>query len=63
MLILTRKRGESILIGDNVEVRVLSVYGKYTKIGITAPAETTILRNELVIDHENTEKTRNPESC
>ena len=48
MLILTRNRNESILIGDNVEVVILGVQGGQVKLGINAPREVKILRNELL---------------
>ena len=47
MLVLSRKRGESICIGDEITVRVISVYGNRVKIGIDAPSGYRILRAEL----------------
>ena len=47
MLILTRKEGESINIGDDVSVVVLSTKGNQVRIGISAPKEVTILREEV----------------
>ncbi|MDP8078871.1 carbon storage regulator CsrA [Phocoenobacter skyensis] len=47
MLILTRKLGESLLIGDNVEVTVLSVRGNQVKLGINAPKEVSVHREEV----------------
>ena len=47
MLILTRKPGESINIGDDVSVVVLSNRGNQVRIGINAPKEVTILREEV----------------
>ena len=38
MLVLTRKPGQSIMIGDGIEVQVLSVAGEKVRLGITAPA-------------------------
>lgn len=46
MLVMTRTEGQSILIGDNVKVTVLSVKGAQVRFGIIAPAEVTILRQE-----------------
>jgi carbon storage regulator len=47
MLILNRKEGESIIIGDNVEIRILEVQEGRIKIGIDAPKEVSILRKEV----------------
>jgi carbon storage regulator len=53
MLVLTRKKGESILIGDNIEISILEVIGDSVKIGIKAPEEIGILRKELYVSVEN----------
>ena len=47
MLVLTRKPGQSIMIGDGVEVQVLSVTGEKVRLGITAPRDVDIFRNEV----------------
>jgi carbon storage regulator len=47
MLILTRKLGEVIRVGDTVVVRVLEVKGNQVRIGIEAPAEVRIYREEV----------------
>jgi carbon storage regulator len=47
MLILTRKPGETIVIGDNVAVTILSVRGNQVKIGIEAPIEISVHRMEI----------------
>ncbi len=47
MLILARKIGESIKIGDNISIEIISVAGNTVKIGIEAPKEVGILRKEL----------------
>jgi len=44
MLVLTRKIDERIIIGDGVDVAVLSIRGNRVRLGITAPAETVIKR-------------------
>ncbi len=47
MLVLSRKIEESILIGENIEIKILDVTGDKVQIGITAPKEVTVLRSEL----------------
>jgi carbon storage regulator len=47
MLILTRKPGESIIIGDNVVATVLAVRGSQVKIGVEAPIEISVHRMEI----------------
>jgi carbon storage regulator len=47
MLVLTRKPGQSIIIGDGIEVQVLSVAGEKVRLGITAPKDVAIYRNEV----------------
>ena len=46
MLILTRSEGESLLIGDNIEVIVVAVNGSQVRIGIEAPRDVLVLREE-----------------
>lgn len=48
MLIFTRRPGETFLIGDNVTVTVLSVKGQEVRIGINAPRDVPIVREELL---------------
>lgn len=48
MLILTRRVGESLIIGDDVTVSVLSVKGNQVRIGIDAPKDVNIVREELL---------------
>jgi carbon storage regulator len=59
MLVLTRKPGQSIMIGDGVEVQVLSVAGEKVRLGITAPRDVSIFRNEVYdrIESENQNST------
>lgn len=47
MLVLTRKVGEKLIIGDDIVVQVLSVSGDQVKIGIQAPPSISIHRNEV----------------
>ncbi|MFT8887942.1 MAG: carbon storage regulator [Ethanoligenens sp.] len=48
MLVLTRKRGESFLIGKDIEITVLEQQGDKVKIGIAAPRALPVLRKELL---------------
>ncbi|WP_363317355.1 carbon storage regulator [uncultured Gilliamella sp.] len=45
MLVLTRRAGESIIIGDNIVITVISTNGCYARIGIDAPSNVPILRD------------------
>ncbi len=47
MLVLTRRAGESIRIGDNITVRVLEARGSQVRIGIDAPEDIKIYREEI----------------
>lgn len=47
MLVLTRRTGEAITIGDNVEVRILEVNGEKVRVGIEAPQEIAVHREEV----------------
>jgi carbon storage regulator len=48
MLVLTRKSGESVQIGDAITVKVLSISGSQVKLGFSAPVEVPIRREELL---------------
>ena len=55
MLALTRKKGESLVINNNIEITVLEIRGDQIKIGITAPKDVPIYRKEVYkqIQEEN----------
>ena len=57
MLVLTRKLGESIAIDDHIKIVVVQIKGKQVRLGIKAPKETKIHREEvyLAIQNQNTE--------
>jgi carbon storage regulator len=50
MLVLTRKPNQSIMIGDDIEVSVLSVVGEKVRIGIHAPHDIPVFRTEIYIE-------------
>ena len=52
MLVLRRRAGEALLIGDDIEVELLAVSSQGAKIGIRAPKQTIVLRKELKITQE-----------
>ncbi len=57
MLVLTRKENESIMIGDDIEIKLLDIKDSQVKIGISAPKEVAVHRREvfLAIREENTQ--------
>lgn len=57
MLVLSRKKGESIMIGDQIEVKILSIDGEQVKLGIVAPKSVQVHRSEVfeAIQQQNKE--------
>jgi carbon storage regulator len=55
MLVLRRRAGESVFIGDDIEIEILAVSSQGAKIGIRAPRETVILRKELKLTEQQNE--------
>lgn len=53
MLVLTRRINESIKIGDDIEITILSVSGEQIKIGIDAPRHVEIHRKEVYLEIQN----------
>lgn len=55
MLVLTRKPGETVMLGENIQVKIVSVDGEQVKIGIEAPKSLKIYRREVydAIQQEN----------
>ena len=52
MLVIRRRAGESILIGDSIEVRVIETAPGRVKLGIVAPRDVLVLRNEVRLTRE-----------
>ena len=56
MLVLTRRKNQSILIGDDIVVTVLEVKGDQIRLGITAPRDVQVYREELLHNAEGGKK-------
>lgn len=56
MLVVMRKSGQSLLIGDDIEIHILDVQPNGVKIGISAPRDIRILRKELLNEARNVNK-------
>jgi carbon storage regulator len=65
MLVLTRKAGQNIRIGDQIIISVCRVHGKRARLGITAPPGVSILREELSFEASDRTVNKNvtPERC
>ena len=49
MLVLTRQKNETIIIGDNVEITILEIHHNHVKLGISAPSKIPVHRKEIYI--------------
>ena len=49
MLALTRKKGESLVLGNNIQVKVLDIKGDQVKLGVEAPKDVSIYREEIYL--------------
>ena len=56
MLTLSRKKGESLVINNNIEVTVLDIRGDQIKIGIAAPKEIPVYRKEIYLEIQESNK-------
>lgn len=59
MLILTRKVGEALMVGDDVNITVLGVKGNQVRIGVSAPKEIAVHREEI---YQRIQKEKNQET-
>lgn len=62
MLVLTRKPNQSIMIGDDIEISVLSVTGEKVRIGIHAPQDIPVFRTEIYVELERGESSQEDRS-
>ena len=62
MLVLTRKPNQSIMIGDDIEVSVLSVVGEKVRIGIHAPHDIPVFRTEIYVEIQREGEQGSPSS-
>ncbi len=60
MLVLTRKSNQSIMIGDDIEVSVLSVVGEKVRIGIQAPQRIPVFRTEIYLEIQRQQGEESP---
>ena len=63
MLVLSRQKDESIMIGDNVEITIVDVRGDKVRLGITAPKSIAVHRREVydAIQREKSQKQEQPQ--
>ena len=63
MLVLSRQKDETIMIGDNIEITIVDVRGDKVRLGITAPKEVSVHRREVydAIQREKEERKDNTE--
>ncbi len=56
MLALSRKKGEALVINNNVEITVLEIKGEQVKLGINAPKEVPVYRKEVYVQIQDANK-------
>ncbi|MBV8267676.1 MAG: carbon storage regulator CsrA [Planctomycetaceae bacterium] len=61
MLVLSRKKNESIIINDNITVTVIEIRGDKVRLGIEAPKDVTVHRREVYEAIQNQAKSREPD--
>lgn len=63
MLVLTRKGKQSIMIGDDIEISVLDIFGEKVRLGIEAPRSVPVFRKEIWLDIQKDREERRPRSA
>jgi carbon storage regulator len=63
MLVLSRKLGEKIVIGDNIVLTVVAIKGNQIRVGVEAPRTVSVWRGELLLDQQPTVVSREEELC
>ena len=63
MLVLSRKLNESILIGDHIRITVVGLRGNQIRLGIEAPGDVSIMREELLVQAREDEPSTFPDSA
>jgi len=56
MLVLSRKKDQAIMIGDNIELTIIEIQGDQVRIGINAPKNVSIFRKELFLEIQEENK-------
>lgn len=62
-LVLMRRVGEAIIIGDDIDLRILEIKGSQIKIGIEAPRDVRIVRSEILNKVPNHKRSNNHEEA
>lgn len=64
MLVLTRRLGQSVMVGEDVRLTVISVHGKNIRLAIEAPKNVRVLRGELTLPpHPSERRTTSHSAC
>lgn len=56
MLALTRKKGESLILNNNIEITILEIRGDQVRVGVSAPKEVPVYRKEVYLQIEDENK-------